>query len=349
MYTAEFSYHKASSVSEALGLLAANPDAKLLAGGHSLIPAMKLRLASPSALIDVSKIADLHGIRLEGDTIIIGAMTTHRDIEFSSVLKQHCGILPEQAAMIGDPMVRNKGTIGGALAHADPAADYPAAMLALNAQLKIQSASGSRVVSADEFFQGMFTTAVGANEMLVEIHLPANTKGSSYAKFSHPASRYALAGVAVVVHADGTVRAAYTGAGDCAARLTKLEAEGLNSSCQSLVSASDLMGDHFASAEYRAHLINVMAKEALGNARGDELERIEGIGPKMANALRAAGIRSFGALAKSSEASLQAAIRAAEMPAAPSLGTWAQQADLLARGDEAGFKVLTDRLTAGRE
>ena len=133
MYTAEFTYHKASSVSEALGLMAANPDAKLLAGGHSLIPTMKLRLAAPSALIDVSKIADLHGIRLEGDTIIIGAMTTHREIEFSSLLKEHCAILPSQARMIGDPMVRNKGTIGGAIAHADPAADYPAAMLALNA------------------------------------------------------------------------------------------------------------------------------------------------------------------------------------------------------------------------
>ena len=349
MYTAEFTYHKVSSVSEALGLMAANPDAKLLAGGHSLIPTMKLRLAAPSALIDVSKIADLHGIRVEGDTIIIGAMTTHREIEFSSLLKEHCAILPSQARMIGDPMVRNKGTIGGAIAHADPAADYPAAMLALNAKLKIQGASGSRVVSADEFFQGMFTTAVGENEMLTEIHVPANTKGSAYSKFPHPASRYALAGVAVAVHADGSVRAAYTGAGDCAARITKLEGEGANSSCQNLVNPGELMGDHFASAEYRAHLINVMAREALGNARGDELERIEGIGPKMANALRAAGIRSFGALAKSSEASLQAALSAAEMPAAPSLGSWAQQANLLANGDEAGFKILTDRLTAGRE
>jgi aerobic carbon-monoxide dehydrogenase medium subunit len=349
MYTAEFTYHKVSSVSEALGLLAANPDAKLLAGGHSLIPTMKLRLAAPSALIDVSKIADLHGIRVEGDTIIIGAMTTHREIEFSSVLKEHCAILPSQARMIGDPMVRNKGTIGGAIAHADPAADYPAAMLALNAKLKIQGASGSRVVSADEFFQGMFTTAVGENEMLTEIHVPANTKGSAYSKFPHPASRYALAGVAVAVHADGTVRAAYTGAGDCAARISKLESEGANSACQNLVNPGDLMGDHFASAEYRAHLINVMAREALGNARGDELERIEGIGPKMANALRAAGIRSFGALAKSSEETLQAALSAAQMPAAPSIGSWAQQANLLANGDEAGFKVLTDRLTAGRE
>ena len=349
MYTAEFTYHKASSVSEALGLMAANPDAKLLAGGHSLIPTMKLRLAAPSALIDVSKIADLHGIRLEGDTIIIGAMTTHREIEFSSLLKEHCAILPSQARMIGDPMVRNKGTIGGAIAHADPAADYPAAMLALNAKLKIAGPNGSRVVGADEFFQGMFTTAVGADEMLTEIHVPANSKGSAYSKFPHPASRYALAGVAVVVHSDGTVRAAYTGAGDCAARITKLETEGANSSCQNLVNPGDLMGDHFASAEYRAHLINVMAREALGNARGDELERIEGIGPKMANALRAAGIRSFAALAKSSEESLQAALNAAQMPAAPSIGSWAQQANLLANGDEAGFKVLTDRLTAGRE
>lgn len=152
MYTAEFNYHKAASVLEALALLEKHPEAKLLAGGHSLIPAMKLRLAQPSALIDISNIAGIRGIRQEGDTIVIGAMTTHREIEHSSLLAQHCRILPEQAALIGDPMVRNKGTIGGALAHADPAADYPASMLALGAKFKIESSSGSRIVGADEFF-----------------------------------------------------------------------------------------------------------------------------------------------------------------------------------------------------
>ena len=124
MYTAEFTYHQALNLSDALAQLASNPDAKLLAGGHSLIPAMKLRLSAPNALIDVSKISELRGIRLEGDAIVIGAMTTHRDVEFSALLEQHCAVLPQVAALIGDPMVRNRGTVGGAIAHADPAADY---------------------------------------------------------------------------------------------------------------------------------------------------------------------------------------------------------------------------------
>lgn len=268
MYTAEFTYHKANSVSEALSFLAANPDAKLLAGGHSLVPAMKLRLSAPPALIDVSRVAELKGIRADGDTIIIGAMTTHREIEFSSLLKQHVPILAEAAAQIGDPMVRNRGTIGGSLAHADPAADYPASMLALNAKLKIASPSGTRVVDADQFFVGMYETALQPGEMLTEIHVPANTKGSAYEKFPHPASRYPVAGVAVVVHSDGTVRAALTGAGPSATRLTKLETEGAASTCQHLVAASALMGDHFASADYRAHLVDVMAKRALSRATG---------------------------------------------------------------------------------
>ncbi len=262
MYTSEFTYHKASSVSDALAKLAADPDAKLLAGGHSLIPTMKLRLASPSALIDVSSLSELRGIRTEGDTIIIGAMTTHRELEFSKV-----PLLSEVAPLIGDPMVRNKGTIGGALAHADPSADYPAAILALNAKIKIQSSNGARVVTADEFFQGMFTTALAPGEMLVEIHVPASVKGAAYEKFAHPASRYAIAGVAVVMHSDGSLRAAVTGAGDHAMRLTKLEAEGVASACKGLVSAGDLMGDHFASAEYRAHLVDVMAAKALARAK----------------------------------------------------------------------------------
>jgi aerobic carbon-monoxide dehydrogenase medium subunit len=264
MYTAEFTYHKALSVSEAISLLAANPEAKLLAGGHSLIPAMKLRLASPSALIDISKVAEMHGIRLEGGNLVLGAMVTHREIEFSELLKQHCALLPEVAALIGDPMIRNKGTIGGALAHADPAADYPAAMLALGASLKIQSATGSRVVSADEFFLGMFETAVSEGELLTEIHIPSGAR-AAYEKFAHPASRYAIVGVAVAVR-DGAVRAALTGAGDHVMRLTKLETEGTGSACQGLVSANELMGDHFASSNYRAHLVDVMAKRALARA-----------------------------------------------------------------------------------
>jgi aerobic carbon-monoxide dehydrogenase medium subunit len=262
MYTAEFNYHKVSSVLEALAMLEKHPEAKLLAGGHSLIPAMKLRLAQPSALIDLSGIAGISGIHLEGSTIVIGAMTTHREIEHSSLLQEKCRILPEQAALIGDPMVRNKGTIGGALAHADPAADYPASMLALGAKFKIEASSGSRVVGADEFFVGMFQTAVQAGEMLTEIHIPANTLGSAYEKFSHPASRYAIVGVAVVKHSDGSTKAAVTGAGANAMRLSKLE----GGATSGLVAADDLLSDHFASAEYRAHLVDVLAKKAVARA-----------------------------------------------------------------------------------
>jgi aerobic carbon-monoxide dehydrogenase medium subunit len=261
MYTAEFTYHKASSVADALSMLKANPEAKLLAGGHSLIPAMKLKFSSPPALIDLSKVSELKGIRLEGGAIVIGAMTTHREIEFSELLKKECAVLPQVAALIGDPMVRNKGTIGGALAHADPAADYPAIMLALGASFKIQSGDGSRVVSADDFFTGMYETAVKSGELLTEIHIPTGAR-AAYEKFPHPASRYAVVGVAVAVR-DGAVMAALTGAGEHVSHLTKLEGEGTGSACQGLVNADSLIGDGFASAEYRAHLVDVMAKRAL--------------------------------------------------------------------------------------
>lgn len=281
MYTTEFDYQRANSVSEALAMLAQNPDAKLLAGGHSLVPAMKLRLASPSALIDVSRISDLRGIRVDGGTVVIGAMTTHRDVEFSETLRDTVPMLPEVARLIGDPMVRNKGTVGGSLAHADPAADYPAVMLALGASMKIASPGGERVVPADEFFQGMFQTAVEPGEMLTEIHVPVRSlgEGQAYAKFAHPASRYAIAGVAAVVKAEGGVvthaRVAMTGAGTQAVRLSKVEAalEGqamsgdtLSAAVASAVSPDELIGDAFASAEYRAHLVSVQARDAIARA-----------------------------------------------------------------------------------
>lgn len=271
MYTSEFAYKKAGSVAEALSLLAQHPEAKLLAGGHSLIPTMKLRLAAPSALIDISKIAELKSIRLEGDTLVIGAAATYHEIESSDLVKQAAPILPAAIHLIGDPMVRAKGTIGGSLAHADPAADLPAAMVALGAKMKIEGSGGSRVVGAEEFFKGMFETAVGSGELLTEVHVPANAGRQAYEKFPHPASRYAVVGVAVVAGAGG-VRAAVTGAGAHAMRLSKLEAnlagqtlsaESIAAACQGLVSSDGLNHDLAASAEYRAHLVDVMAKRAL--------------------------------------------------------------------------------------
>lgn len=271
MYTAEFDYKRASSVQEALSLLQQHPDAKLLAGGHSLIPTMKLRLAAPSALIDISKIPELKSIRMDGDTLVIGAAATYHEIETNDLVKKAAPLLADAIHHIGDPMVRHKGTIGGSLAHADPAADLPASMLALGAKMKIEGQGGGKVVEADQFFQGMFATAVGDGEILVEIHIPANAGKQAYEKFPHPASRYAVVGVAVVAGPDG-VRAAVTGAGENAMRLTRLEqalsgqslsAEAIASACQGLVSADGLNSDLVASAEYRAHLVDVLAERAL--------------------------------------------------------------------------------------
>ena len=277
MYTAPFSYKRASNLTEALSLLQQNPEAKLLAGGHSLIPAMKLRLAAPPMLIDISKVAELRGIRREGEILVIGAMTTHRELETSELLKQHCPILPQAVQVVGDPMVRAKGTIGGSLAHADPAADLPAVMLALEARIKVQGPDGARVLEAEQFFTGMFSTALQEGEILTEVHIPIRPGARmAYAKFPHPASRYAVVGVAVVLDGN-TVRAAVTGVGEHAMRLSKLEqalsgqalsAENITAACQELLPADHLNHDLVASKEYRAHLVDVMAKRALMQAVG---------------------------------------------------------------------------------
>jgi len=277
VYTAPFSYKRASNLTEALSLLQQNPEAKLLAGGHSLIPAMKLRLAAPPMLIDISKVAELRGIRREGEILVIGAMTTYRELETSELLKQHCPILPQAVQVVGDPMVRAKGTIGGSLAHADPAADLPAVMLALEARIKVQGPDGARVLEAEQFFTGMFSTALQEGEILTEVHIPIRPGARmAYAKFPHPASRYAVVGVAVVLDGN-TVRAAVTGVGEHAMRLSKLEqalsgqalsAENITAACQGLLPPDNLNHDLVASKEYRAHLVDVMAKRALMQAAG---------------------------------------------------------------------------------
>ena len=259
MYPTNFDYHRAASVQEALAMMAENPDLKVIAGGHSLLPAMRLRLAQPPALLDVFGIEELRGIRREGDVFVVGAMTTH-----AQVLRSDLPLFPEVAHEVGDPMVRNRGTIGGSLAHADPSADYPAAALALGVEFVIRGMGGERTVPADEMFVGMFESAVQPGELLTHIRIPAAVGGSAYEKFKHPASHYAVAGVAVVRHVDGQIRAAYTGAGEKAARLHLLE-ERLNggqAAGTGLVEASGLLGDRFASPEYRAHLVDVLAARA---------------------------------------------------------------------------------------
>ncbi len=282
MYPAPFEYYAPTSVSEALSLLASNADAKLLAGGHSLLPAMKLRLATPAALIDIGKIAELNGITDAGDKIVIGALTTHHQVETSLLMKSASPLLSKVAAHIGDTQVRNRGTIGGSLAHADPAADYPAAILALGAVIEVQGANGKRTINADDLFTGIFATSVGANEIVTAVHVPkTNAKGNgvAYAKFPHPASRYAIAGVAVWVNIQDDIvqdiRIGVTGASDHAQRATKAEAalKGKPMNDSNIEAAAKLasdglatMGDMFASGDYRAHLVNTLALDALNEA-----------------------------------------------------------------------------------
>ena len=282
MYPAPFEYYAPTTVGEALSLLAQNADAKLLAGGHSLIPLMKLRLAQPAALIDIGKITDLHGIQDMGDTIALGALTTHHQIEHSVLLRHQCPLLPEVASHIGDRQVRNRGTIGGSLAHADPAADYPAAMLALGATIEAQGPDGKRTLGADELFTGLFQTALHANEIITSVHVPKTNGhggGVAYAKFPHPASRYAVAGVAVAVKIENDtvseIRIGVTGAADHAQRATQAEdaLRGKPMTEENIAAAAKLasaglttLGDMYASSEYRAQLVNALAADALTNA-----------------------------------------------------------------------------------
>src|SRR5258705_9152710 len=216
MIPAAFDYQAPATIDEALSLLAANPDeAKILAGGHSLIPAMKLRLAQPGLLIDIGRIKDLAYIREEGDQIAIGATTTHYQIESSALLQKICPLLPECAGHIGDVQVRNKGTIGGSVAHSDPAGDWPAAIIALNAQMVAVGANGERTINADDFFVDLLTIALTPGEILREIRVPKPSGRfvHSYQKVRHPASGFAVVGIALAVGvgADGTCETASVG------------------------------------------------------------------------------------------------------------------------------------------
>lgn len=282
MYPAPFEYYAPTSVGEALSLLTKNADAKILAGGHSLIPLMKLRLAQPTALIDIGKIADLRGINDMGDSIALGALTTHHQVEHSVLLRHNCPLLPEVASHIGDRQVRNRGTIGGSLAHADPAADYPAAMLALGAVIEAQGPNGKRTINADDLFTGLLQTSLNANELVVSVRVPktgGNGAGVAYAKFAHPASRYAIVGVAVWVKIENDnvsdVRIGITGATDHAqrAQVTEATLKGKPLTDDSVADAAKMasdgltmLGDMYASADYRAHLVNALTAQALTQA-----------------------------------------------------------------------------------
>jgi carbon-monoxide dehydrogenase medium subunit len=283
MIPVPFDYLTPATLDEAISLLAEHPDdAKLLAGGHSLIPAMKLRLATPQILIDIGRIKDLAYIREEGDRIHIGAMTTHRAVEASTRLHDLCPILPQCAAQIGDVQVRNKGTIGGSVAHADPAADWPAVMLALHAEMVAASANGERVIAADDFFVDMLTTALEPGEILREIRIPVpeGRYGQAYLKVPQPASGFAVVGVAVhlVRNQGGACESAsigITGVASKAYRASGVEAALAGSALDDATIASaaataadgiSINGDLYASESYRTHLAIVYARRAIAAA-----------------------------------------------------------------------------------
>jgi carbon-monoxide dehydrogenase medium subunit len=281
MYPAQFDYVRANSVDEAIRLLGEHEDSKLIAGGHSLIPMMKLRLAQPATVIDIGSIAQLKGISVSGGRVRIGALTRHADIARSEDLHRHCPILAEAAAEIGDAQVRNRGTIGGNIAHADPGSDLPAVLRCLGSEIHLQGKSGSRTVTAADFFVDLLTTDLGEGELVTSIEtdaLGAGT-GSCYLKFEHPASGYAVVGAAAVVTLEG---GKCTGGGLAFNGVTAIPLDGggvieelrgtdlsdaaIEAACAK-IEAIDPMGDIYASGEYRVHLARVYGKRALKKAR----------------------------------------------------------------------------------
>jgi carbon-monoxide dehydrogenase medium subunit len=260
-----FNYQKSKSVADAAAALGKNADAKLLAGGQSLLAAMKLRLAQPAQLIDLGDVAELRGIKVDGGSVTIGAMTRHAEVASSAEVKKAIPALAALAGTIGDRMVRNMGTIGGSVAHNDPAADYPAALLGLGATV----ITNKRKIAADDFFKGMFETALQAGEIITAVSFPA-PKRAAYMKFKNPASRYAMVGVFVAETAGGP-RVAVTGAAPGVFRVPEMEKAlagkfAPESVANIAVKSNGLNTDIHASAEYRAHLITVMAKRAVAAA-----------------------------------------------------------------------------------
>jgi aerobic carbon-monoxide dehydrogenase medium subunit len=260
-------YVRAGSVAEAQNLLLDNPEAQLLSGGQTLVPTLRQRLAHPSHLVDIARIAELRGISTSGDQVLIGATTTHAEVAASDLVRERIPGLAGLAGGIGDPSVRHLGTIGGSIANNDPAADYPAALVALNATVH----TSKRAIGAGDFFTGLFETALEPGEIVVRVAFPV-PKRSAYEKFHQSASRFALVGVFVAVLADGSVRVAVTGAGSGVFRATAIEAALARNftaeAAESVAASADgLNDDMHGSAEYRAHLVPVLAGRAVAGAR----------------------------------------------------------------------------------
>jgi carbon-monoxide dehydrogenase medium subunit len=282
MYSADFDYHRARSIEDALRMLGTHPGAKLLAGGHSLIPLMKLRLATPPAVIDIGRVPELRGIAMIGNVLRIGALTTHAELAASADIRRGAAALSDAAAIVGDPAVRNRGTIGGNVAHADPASDLPTALVALGASLEVVGGRGRRTIDAADFFTGIMSTTLADDEILANVVVPAATRGqaSAYAKFSHPASRYAVVGAAAVVTvANGTCTACRVAIGGLVSHAQRLPGVEARLKDQPLSDAAiaaaagetgtdlgDVNGDIYASAGYRRAVAPVYVKRALAAA-----------------------------------------------------------------------------------
>ena len=287
MIPANFDYESPRTLSEALDLLVLREDAKILAGGHSLLPAMKLRLAQPALLVDIGRIGGLSYIRESGDHIAIGALTTHADVASSQDLQRFSPLLAQAASHIGDTQVRNRGTVGGSLAQSHPAADYPAAVLALDAEIVARSRSGERVIPATKLFTGMFSTTLRNDEIITEIRVPKTIgDGVAYKKFHHPASGYAVVGVAVRLKMSGagakieSAAVGITGVAEHAYRATAVENALRGTPASAIADAAthaahgvEVLGDYYASAEYRTHLVTVITRRALEQAAGDKSKR----------------------------------------------------------------------------
>jgi len=279
MIPTQFDYVRATTLDDAVAKLgAAGGKGKLIAGGHSLVPLMKLRLSEPGVLIDIARIPGLSGIQEKGAAIEIGANTTHHDVATSAVLRRVCPVVAEAAAEIGDPQVRNRGTLGGSLAHADPAADYPAVMLALDASIRVAGPGGARTITASDFFQGMFTVDLKADEIIVGVQF-APAKSAAYAKLRQRASHFAIVGVAAALDVKGgtiqSARIGLTGASSHAVRLREVEAAlkgkpvsaaAIEAAAKLGTSVKDMNSDIHASADYRRAMIAVFTARALTQA-----------------------------------------------------------------------------------
>jgi len=286
MQTAPFDYYRPETLGEAVDLLTSVEGARPIAGGHSLLPAMRLRVASPAALVDLGRIPDLNKISRQGDSLVVGALTTHAAVAASDVIGTDCPVLADTAAHIGDPQVRNRGTIGGSLAHADPAADYPTLMRALGATIHVTGAGGGeRSIAADDFFLGLFTTGLDAGELVTSVEVPVMAAGQTgvYLKHRHPASSYAVVGVAAIVTVDGgSCTAAAIGVGGVTGKPERVAAAeaalvgqaptddaAAAAAAQVGQDLANPIGDLYASGEFRVHLASVLARRALTEAFGN--------------------------------------------------------------------------------